>query len=206
MANGAPARRGRQRLKRLLFALALASLPACGSGKDTSAFAGAPLDCAWLASENCWKTLVAQAASCVPKAGERGTLSADGSACTYASGTDVDFHVPAVLPLDSTTSPPWDFTQSLAGDECVSFDSSVADEFTLTVAGMTYREKTTSLALQVTCPDGTRYAAADGLELFNCSDYASDAPGHTWFPSDTAANFSLLTGHGDALTVFDCSR
>ena len=48
---------------------------------DETTLAGDPLDCAWLASNNCWKTTVAAAASCVPPASETGVLSADGTAC-----------------------------------------------------------------------------------------------------------------------------
>ena len=37
----------------------------------------AALDCAWLASDNCWKKTVAAATSCLPDSAAVGTLSAD---------------------------------------------------------------------------------------------------------------------------------
>lgn len=191
-------------MKPLLIALVLCvPLAACSSGDD-SALSGAPLDCSWFASENCWKRLVADAVSCVPPADETGVLSDDGSACTYASGASVDFGLPVAFPLDSTS--PWYFTQSSGGDECVRFDSRAADELTLSVHGMTFVEKSRGFALQMTCPDGTQYATENAPPLFNCTDYSSNAPGHVSHPSDTSAYFALLTGHGDALGVFDCGQ
>jgi hypothetical protein len=193
-------------VKRLLFALALAvPLGGCGSGDDAE-LSGAPLDCAWLASENCWKTLVASAASCVPPPDEKGTLNGDGTACTYQSGAAVDFRIPIALPVPTTTSPPWNFTQSSNGDECVRFDSTSESEFTLSVQGKTYREKSSGFGLQVTCPDGTQYATDDGLDLVRCSDYLSNTPGHNWTSTDTDVSFGLLNGHGMTLPVFDCGN
>jgi hypothetical protein len=199
-------RPARSSVKPLLIALVLCvPLAACSSGDD-SGLPGAPLDCSWFSSENCWKTLVADAVSCVPPADETGVLSADGSACTYESGASVDFGLPLNLPLEATSTPPWYFTQSSSGDECVRFDSRAADEFTLSVHGMTFVEKSRGFALQVTCPDGTQYATDNGPALFDCPDYSSGAPGNGWVSSDVSVKFWLYTGHGDGLGVFDCGK
>jgi len=189
----------------LLMAVLSGAISGCGSDDDSS-LPGAPLDCAWLASENCWKTLVSDARSCVPPADETGVLAADGRSCTYASGASVDFGLPLALPLDATTSPPWYFTQDSSGDECVRFDSRTQQQFTLSVQGETFVEKSRGFALQVTCPNGAQYATENGPALLNCTDYFSTAPGHAWSSSDTSASFALLTGHGDTLTVFDCAE
>src|SRR4051794_34742360 len=158
----------------LLTVVLFGPIAGCGSDDD-SAVSGAPLDCAWLASENCWKTLVSDARSCVPPADEIGVLAADGRSCTYASGASVDFRLPLALPLDSTTSAPWYFTQDSSGDECVRFDSRTQEEFTLSVQGETFVEKSHGFALQVTCPNGAHYATEDGLGLLSCPDFLSTA-------------------------------
>ena len=192
--------------KSLLLAVVLfGPLAGCGSD-DESGLPGAPLDCAWFTRENCWKTLVSDARSCVPPADETGVLTADGRSCTYESGASVDFALPLALPLASTASPPWYFTQSANGDECVRFDSRKQQEFTLSVQGQTFVERSRGFALQMTCPDGTQYATDNGPALLGCTDYLSNAPGHAWSSSDTSVNFALLTGHGDTLTVFDCAE
>ncbi len=186
----------------LLAVVLFGALAGCSS--EDAGLPGAPLDCAWLASENCWKTLVSDARSCVPPADETGVLTADGSSCTYDSGASVDFMRALALPVDSTT--PWYFTQSADGDDCVRFDSRLQQEFTLSVQGRTFVEKSRGFALQMTCPDGTQYSTDNGPALFNCADYQSNTPGRALWSSDTSVNFALRTGHGDTLTVFDCAE
>ena len=44
------------------------------------------IDCDWLTGDNCWKTTGSQAIACLPSPAETGTLSADNTSCTYASG------------------------------------------------------------------------------------------------------------------------
>ena len=86
---------------RLSFAM-LAAVPlglGCSSGGDGSNTPSASLDCAWLAGNNCWKSTLAQAESCLPPKSESGTLSADMKSCTYASGAVVTFDSALVLPV-----------------------------------------------------------------------------------------------------------
>jgi hypothetical protein len=180
-----------------------------GSGDDDtngSTLTGEPLDCAWLMSDNCWKTTVAAAASCVPDASTQGVLSADGTSCVYTSGTSVAFNQPVVLPLDTQNTTPWNFVESSGGQACVTYDSHADSTQTLTVLGLTYSEKTAGVGLQITCPDGTQYATTNAFDLFNCDDFFNDAPGYTDSSTDTSVNFALLSGNGDTLPVFDCAE
>ena len=81
-----------------------------GCGGGSSGGSSASLDCAYLASDNCWKTTAAAASSCLPAESEIGMLSADGSTCTFATGDVVTFTPALVLPLPTATTPTWNFT------------------------------------------------------------------------------------------------
>jgi hypothetical protein len=193
-------------MRHLIRGVALAVLAVgCGGGSDddkTTSLAGAPLDCAWLDSNNCWKTTVAAATSCLPDPTTHGTLSADGATCTYASGTTVDFTTPVTLPLDFENEPDWHFTVTTDGQQCLSYDSS--SNLMLDVRGMTVSEKTAGFALQVTCPDGSQYAAQNALDLFGC--LLMNGPGSVDSGSDTSINLGLLNGTSNPLPVFDCEK
>jgi hypothetical protein len=200
-------------VQKLLIAVAFGALAlGCGGGDDDDngkgALAGAPLDCAWLAGDNCWKTTVAAAAACVPDASTRGTLSADGKTCAYASGTTVDFATPVTLPLDVANQPAWDFTVTTGGQQCLTYDSTPNSDLALSVGGMTVSEKGAGLALQVTCPDGSQYVAPNAFDLFNCTTTSifTDGPGDEDSGSDTSVNLALLNGTSMPLSVFDCER
>jgi hypothetical protein len=189
----------------LLGMLAYSMLGCSGDDSDEeSTIPGAPLDCAWLASNNCWKTLVASAASCVPPASEQGTLSADGSACTYGSGYDILFDEPVELPLEDF--PTWNFVQRKNGAACVTYDDKVESSIYLDVQGMAFKEVAIGIGMQVTCPDGSQFAAQNAFELFECENFWGTAPGSAHSASSAAVNFALLTGMGSSLCVFDCSR
>jgi len=198
-------------MRHLLLGVALGALAlGCGGGDDDDngkgGLAGAPLDCAWLDSNNCWKTTVAAAASCVPDRSTTGTLSADGKTCTYASGTTVDFATPVVLPLDFENEPAWNFTVTTGGQQCVTYDSDPNSDLTLSVQGMTVSEKSSGFSLQITCPDGSQYAAGNALDLLNCDNFFTDGPGNEDSGSDTSVNLGLLNGTQTPLQIFDCER
>ncbi len=132
---------------------------ACGGSGSTGSDAGSPgggFDCALVNGSNCGKTTVAAAASCLPPSTAKGTLSADGKTCTYASGTVIDFTPPVVIgPGANVTG----FTLTTGGSQCLQYHSSTGGAVFTTSAG------TVSLAvtpdrqtLTLTCPNGTAYS------------------------------------------------
>lgn len=180
----------------------------CGDSDEDggSGLSGDPLTCDWLASNNCWKTTVAAAQSCVPPESETGVLSADGTSCAYASGSSVAFQEPVVLPRNFEEPTNWDFIQSQGGVPCVTLeDYEDASSLTLTVQGMTYREKYEGFGMQITCPDGSQFATDDALGLLECENFFGDAPGWASGSSDVSVDFSLSNG-ADGVQVFSCSR
>jgi hypothetical protein len=188
----------------LLGMLACSALGCSGDADEENTIPGEPLDCAWLASNNCWKTLVASAASCVPPAAEQGALSADGSACTYGSGYDIHFNEPVELPLEDF--PTWDFVQRKNGTPCVTYNDTPESSIYLDVEGRSFKEVSIGIGTQVTCPDGSQFAAQNAFALFECENFFGSAPGSASSASSVAANFALLTGMDNSLSVFDCSR
>jgi hypothetical protein len=166
-----------------------------------------PLDCAWLASDNCWKMTASAAITCLPDSTTSGTFSADNKTCTYASGAVVTFATPVTLP--PPTSPTWDFTLTNGGQTCLRYvetDSSIM----LTVSGKTFSEGPMgSMGLAVSCPDGQRFSTSNAFNLLACGGnlFGGGLPGNTTFTSSTSVSFGLLgtsTASDQSLTVFDC--
>ena len=192
-----------------LLIVGLCGFLAAGCGDDEgdgTGLSGDPLTCDWLASNNCWKTTVAAAQSCVPPASETGVLNADGTSCAYASGSSVAFHEPVIVPSDIDDPLNWDFTQSQAGVDCVSLeDYEDGSSLTLTVQGMTYREKYEGFGMQVTCPDGSKFATDDVFDLLECDNFFQDGPGWASGSSDVSVSLTLSNG-ADGVQVFSCSR
>ena len=75
------------------------------------------------------------------------------------------------------------------------------DSQTLTVLGMTYRDRVIGIGEQVICPDGSKFAAQNALELLNCSNLFTDSPSYSAQPNTagTAVNFTL-----SGVFVWDC--
>lgn len=174
-----------------------------GSGKP-----GAPLDCAYLASENCWKTTVQAALPCLPSGGGAGTLSTDKRTCTYSSGEVITFAQPVVLP--ATTDQNWDFTITTNGQTCMHFVWQ-GTAFTLDVGGQTVSEQLTPPAsLVLTCPDGVTHRLASLQDIFNCPDTgtAGGLPGISVSSDATFVNFGLIDTSSDlassSVTLFHC--
>jgi hypothetical protein len=166
----------------------------CSSGSGGGG--GAALDCAWLASDNCWKTTAAQATSCLPPSGESGVFDSTHKTCTYASGAVITFDSALTLPVSSAGSSDtvWKFTVTNGGQPCLRYVSDTNGNITLVVAGQTFTEGSDGpLGIRVTCPDGTAYANANALDLLSCdSGFFGGLPGDAWSSSDTSVSFSLI--------------
>ena len=166
-----------------------------------------PLDCAWLASDNCWKMTASSAASCLPDSNTSGTFSADKKSCTYVGGAVVTFATPLTLPLPD--NPTWDFTVSNDGQACLRYVENASRAITLTVNGKSFSEAPMgSMGLSVTCPDGKRYSTDNAFNLLGCGgSLLGDLPGNVWSDSSTAVSFGLIStsvGSDQSLSVFDC--
>jgi hypothetical protein len=181
-----------------------------GCGGGASGGSSSSLDCAYLAGDNCWKTTATAATSCLPASSEVGTLSADLSTCTFASGDVVTFSPALTLPLPD--SPSWNFTvKTSAGTTCLAYQENSTGVFTLTVQGQTVKETTPGqLGIALSCPDGTAYSNSNGFSLLDCNDgglLGGGLPGSTWSDTSSSVSFGLLatsTTSSDEQVVFNC--
>ena len=183
-----------------------ALVPGTGCG-GSAARPGAPLDCAYLESSgNCWRTVATAALSCLPGSSETGTLSADRSTCTFATGDLVTFTPP--LPLQGTVPMPWNFTVTTSsGAACLSFSERTDGTMTLTVQGETVTVADLGAkGLALTCPDGTTYTNAVGL--MSCPDASlySLLPAYGSALSSATIHFALTGSSGDGTeeAIFTC--
>ncbi len=195
----------------VLGAIGCSSSSGAGGTGGSGGSAGKSLDCAFLAaSDNCWKTTAASAASCLPAETDVGTLSADGKTCTYASGQVVTFATALVLPLPTNGTDNWDFTvTSGTGQPCLAYKNTKTGGIVLTVQGQTVKEGTSgAIGVSLTCPDGTTYSTSNALDLLSCdAGVFGGLPGNAWSDTDTSVSLSLLavTSTGDTgLPVFNC--
>ena len=127
------------------------------------------LDCAWAAGKNCWKTTVAAAFGCLPPATEQGTMSPDGTTCTYPDGTTVTFQPPLTgsLGYDTFTR----FTLKSGNTTCLSYatnDAGTGSSTTTQAGTIALAASKATQTETVTCPDGTTYTGSLAA-LSNCS-------------------------------------
>jgi hypothetical protein len=180
----------------------------CSGGSGGSS---ASLDCAYLASDNCWKTTASAATSCLPPSSEIGVLSANNATCTYASGDVITFDAPLVFPIPD--SPNWKFTITTGtGQTCLHYEDTTAG-LSLTVQGQAVTERLSGQqGLTLACPDGTSYTNSNALELLSCGDdggvFFGGLPGDSWSSSnDVSVSFGLIgtsTTSSDELPLFNC--
>ncbi|HVR63657.1 MAG TPA: hypothetical protein VMU50_17270 [Polyangia bacterium] len=180
-----------------------------GSGCGGSSGAGGgSLDCAWLGGDNCWKSTLDDAASCLPPATDHGTLSADNKTCTYASGVAVTFTPALVLPVPD--QPSWNFTIANGGTTCLHFENANAAGIKLVTKGNTVTERPSgALGIAITCPDGTTVATSNALNLLDCNADAGASlgglPGNAWSSTSTSVSVGLL-GASQSMPAFNCQR
>ena len=168
---------------------------ACGSSKSDTV-----LDCAWLASENCWKTTAAAAASCLPAAAGSGVLSADDLTCTYADGHVVT----APMSLLSLGMP--SFTVTTGGQACLAWQSG-SGAISMTTAAGTVTLTNNGSTITISCPDGSSVSSSDAVaELQTCEPDAGPGslPGHRATSGSTAASFWISGTDGGELLAYTC--
>jgi hypothetical protein len=201
---------------RIVAIAALLSLSACGpqSAQISSApDASGALDCTWVDESNCWKTAIAAAANCLPPSSQQGTLSADGQACTYDSGTVVAFASPLVagsIVSGSTALLP-NFTVTSGNMPCLGFQLGAMGAAITTQGGVvTFGVQQTQSVEILTCPDGATYSGLTaGIQ--SCDSYPGLALGGTAIADDGGLGQPTLTlsltGTDDpnGTTVFDCA-
>lgn len=143
-------------------------------GVDASDAAALPLDCKWAHdTNNCWRAFVASVDGCLGNAsgggGGIGSMSADAKSCDYATGRHVSF----ALPFDSNGGPAErDFTITRsAGKSCLHYVEHAKDVgFVATGPSGTLSFGAKGNAVNVTCPDGTRFAGDASSVAKSCAD------------------------------------
>jgi hypothetical protein len=177
-------------------------LAAAGCGGDGEELPGEEIDCLWFEQvDNCWKTSLESAAACLPDPTTHGTLSADGTSCTYADGVEVVFTNP--VNLQDLTFFAWDFSVRRDGDACLSFRLPDARLWVLETSLGTYRMYGKGSDVGIDCPDGSRFKITTPGLLQLCNE--DHMPGY--LPSWDATGLAFaLSGSGQtaARLVFDC--
>ncbi len=175
-----------------------------GCGNDNGDGNDAPeVGCEWFIGDNCWKSSLKAAKECLPSSDSSGTLSADGSNCTYENGTEIIFHNPFdSVSLDNDTYS-WDFEVRSDSDTCLSYKE-VDGQIYLTTSEGTFQEYNSAL-LAMTCPDGSKYTA-NGFKILGCEDAMNNLPGTSYSWQPDFIYFALLGTGEDSIQVFQCSR
>jgi hypothetical protein len=187
----------------------VAALAACGPSGSNNGGGGSGLDCAWLASDNCWKMAVAAASSCLPPSSAIGTLSADGKTCTFTSGQIVAFDSPLTLPV-STQNMQFNFSVTANGSPCLTFKQPDAQGFQVkTSAGTVTASASATSTETVTCPGGMEVSNSNALSLLSCdAGFFGGLPGDAYSSSDTSVTFEIV-GTSDptgSVQIFQCQK
>lgn len=208
---------------RLALALLPLALVACvGEGEDPPRTPGPPraLDCAWARGDNCFKSVVAAAAACLPPLDAVGALSEDGRTCTFATGQTVTFDDPVRLPFPDG-SRAWNFTVRANGRECLRVtEPDIRHWSVASPAGAVDFVATSASDATAICPDGSRFFAADWSELqLSCAQDGplGETPGADSSIYDDHSVTYRLTGTGGpgdpatslnpgATHIFRCAR
>jgi hypothetical protein len=184
----------------------------CGGGGGSGTSGGA-LDCSWLGGDNCWKTTVEAAASCLPAESSKGTFSADDKSCSYATGETVTFASAVALPLSLNSTPTWDFTVSKGGAECLRYQATQTSKTLVVMGHQTVTQKVVGLTgWAITCPDGTTVSSSNFFDLLNCDADGGglfgggDIPGETWGDTPNSLSFSFTGTASGATPVFSCMK
>jgi hypothetical protein len=164
--------------------LIAAAAGGCGGDADD---APTPIDCAWLAGDNCWRASAAAATACTDAAAT-GTLDGTTTTCSYADGTAVRFATSLGASLQDPTS--WDFTVvSSTATACARYVQSGPASATLTTRLGSLSMSRAGDPMVLTCPDGSRFGMAWDVAA-TCPDLAGWTMTH--FPGTGTTEFVLL--------------
>ena len=185
---------------RTLGAAFLVALLVSSCGDDLQ---GEEIGCDWITGENCWKASLEAAAACLPPASSVGTLSADGTGCSYAEGYDIAFGQP--VDMQRLDQQRWEFELKKDGQLCLYLSEPAATKRLLVTSLGTYQEEAKNTGVQFTCPDGARYKILDARNLLTCDNYQRHLPAVlTGWDEDEVALSLAGTGSSTPLHVFTC--
>jgi hypothetical protein len=172
---------------------------ACGGEEEEpSPFQGQEIDCAWFQGDNCYKQALASVRACVESGS--GTLAADGTRCTYASGLTVTFNQPVHLPVSDEHV--WDFEIATGANRCVGYHE-LDKGLRLDTPRGTFVEEMVGLGVQLTCPDGSKFYLRNAFDSFQCG--LEHLPGNTHSWSSSTVSFSLIGGGpSSSVHLFTC--
>jgi hypothetical protein len=171
------------------------------------------LDCAWASGPNCWKATLMPASSCLPPSSDLGTMSADGTTCTYPTGTTVTFAPPLMIGPGATLS---QFGVTTGGAPCLTYvenDAGTGSSVTTQAGTVSLTGNAAAQSLTVTCPDGSTYTGY-ARELGTCDGgIPSFDVGYGGHPaSDGGPSHGQLsvtlndTGAAGGTLVFNCQN
>ncbi|MBN2494952.1 MAG: hypothetical protein JXR96_10210 [Deltaproteobacteria bacterium] len=185
-------------LPRLLFFSALAL--GCSSYEELP---GDEIDCAWFEGDNCWRSTLQAAESCLPDSETSGALSSDGKRCTYDSGVEVIFYAPVTLGPDAMVGALWDFEIRTGGDFCLHYRDPAEGAMLVEIAAGSVQIRGEGFTVGITCPDGESYKVDRNL-LKTCEAVEKTIPAR--FPEVDASHalFRLGGTGGFPLELFDC--
>ncbi len=192
-------------MMRFSFVLLLLAPVACSSSGGSGNAGGADsLDCTLIGkADNCYKTTVAPATSCLPDPALAGVLSSDLATCTYGSGFVVTFNPPLVLPV--TTDTLINFEVAQQGQSCLKYEEPNQDGFRVTTSAGTFTETLSGAALTMTCPNGASYSSSNPLALLGCDGgLGAGLPGKMFSGGANSFTFSLLGTTTGSTKIFDC--
>jgi hypothetical protein len=177
-------------------------------------------DCQWFDDpKNCWNTIAAAAASCVPDSGAFGVFetvprpdTADTAApplignCAYlptnpSADYVVKFNEPFTLPLTQTTL---NFTVQGPKGDCARVKYPSSDSFELTIEGkVIFEAGQDGNAPVYTCPDGSKVDPTFS-EVVSCNQGESHVPGVSLTSTATELAATLDGVAGDSVLLFRC--
>jgi hypothetical protein len=165
-------------------------------------------DCALVAGDNCWKTIVAAAAGCLPPGTAKGTLSADDKTCTYPSGTSVTFASPLFV---GTTPNLSSFAITTGGSPCLRIDILTNGSMTTTSAGaVSLTVDRSAGTLTLTCPGGEAFTGSVSALSACQNDLPGFGVGSGGISFGDASSQGVTvtlggTGNPAGLEAFDCN-